>query len=109
MLHFLCSNGTFFVIVSVDGMEAFFTVEKCTDPVVVPGPDLRNAKHEDHVDDSDYYNDDNGENLFNTVHFLSKPQVQARASGGQPRGWRHYIAVEEVIWDYNFHLKPTVR
>uniref|UniRef100_A0AAQ4QXA3 Coagulation factor VIII, procoagulant component n=1 Tax=Gasterosteus aculeatus aculeatus TaxID=481459 RepID=A0AAQ4QXA3_GASAC len=89
------------------GMEAFFTVEKCTDPVVVPGPDLRNAKHEDHVDDSDYNNDD-GENLFNTVHFLSKPQVQARASGGQPRGWRHYIAVEEVIWDYNFHLKPTV-
>ncbi|KAL6117574.1 f8 [Pungitius sinensis] len=89
------------------GMDAYFTVEECPDPVVEPGPDLRNVRHEDYVDGADDYND-SGESLFNTINFLSNPQVQARASGGQPRGWRHYIAVEEVTWDYNFHPKPTV-
>ncbi|KAM8909589.1 coagulation factor VIII isoform 2-T2 [Spinachia spinachia] len=90
-----------------DGMDAFFTVEKCKDPVVEPGPDLRNVKHEEYEDGSDDYNDGD-DSLFNTINFLSNPQVQARASGGHPRGWRHYIAVEEVTWDYNFHLKPRV-
>ncbi|XP_068596525.1 coagulation factor VIII [Brachionichthys hirsutus] len=90
------------------GMNAFFTVEKCPDPVLPPGPDLRNVKHinEDYGDD---YSDEVGEDLFNTINFPPiKPQVQARASrGGEFKTWEHYIAVEEVTWDYAPHLKPT--
>lgn len=79
-------------------MNALFTVEKC--------PDRRNVKHNDY-DDSD----DDIEDLFNTISFQPKrPQVQARASGGQtPKTWEHYIAVEEDTWDYAPHLKPADR
>ncbi|XP_071314337.1 coagulation factor VIII [Trachinotus anak] len=92
-----------------DGMNALFTVEKCPDPVPLPGPDLRNVKH---MDSSEEYSDDDyddGDNLFNTISFQAmKPQVQARASRGQQsKTWRHYIAAEEVTWDYAPHLKPT--
>uniref|UniRef100_A0A8C4GQ25 Coagulation factor VIII, procoagulant component n=1 Tax=Dicentrarchus labrax TaxID=13489 RepID=A0A8C4GQ25_DICLA len=85
-----------------DGMNALFTVEKCSDPDSLPGPDLRNAKEEENSDD---YSD----NAFNTISFQPwKPQVQARASRGQQsKTWEHYIAAEEVTWDYAPHLKPT--
>uniref|UniRef100_A0A8C2WSE7 Coagulation factor VIII, procoagulant component n=1 Tax=Cyclopterus lumpus TaxID=8103 RepID=A0A8C2WSE7_CYCLU len=68
-----------------DGMNAFFTVEKCPDPVILPGPDLRNVKHKANV-------------------------VSTRASRGQHSiTWEHYIAVEEVTWEYTLNLKPTDR
>lgn len=90
-----------------------FTVRKCLDPVILPGPDLRNVKHKDDGDgdgDSEEYSDED-DNLFNTISFEpKKPQVQARASRGeQPVTWEHYIAAEEVTWDYAPHLKPTDR
>ncbi|XP_038555621.1 coagulation factor VIII isoform X3 [Micropterus salmoides] len=93
------------------GMNALFTVRKCLDPVILPGPDLRNVKHKDDGDgdgDSEEYSDED-DNLFNTISFEpKKPQVQARASRGeQPVTWEHYIAAEEVTWDYAPHLKPT--
>ncbi|XP_069550600.1 coagulation factor VIII [Brachyistius frenatus] len=88
-----------------DGMKALFTVEKCPEPVL---PDLRNVKYEY---DMDYngYGDDDAEDLFNTISFQPmKPKVQPRASGGQQsKTWVHYIAAEEVAWDYIPHLKPT--
>ncbi|XP_029298113.1 LOW QUALITY PROTEIN: coagulation factor VIII [Cottoperca gobio] len=86
-----------------DGMNAFFTVEDCPAPVTLPGPDLRNVKH---IEGTDDYSDTD---LFNTIQFQpKKPQVHARASGGQlSMTWQHYIAVEEVVWDYAPHLKPT--
>ncbi|KAA8588858.1 hypothetical protein FQN60_010203 [Etheostoma spectabile] len=95
-----------------DGMNAFFSVEKCPDPVSLPGPDLRNVKHKDYGDDSEDGNEDysdEDEDSFNTINLQPrKPQVQARASGGQPPiTWQHYIAIEEVTWDYDSHLKPT--
>ncbi|XP_070692649.1 coagulation factor VIII isoform X2 [Pempheris klunzingeri] len=88
-----------------DGMNALFTVEKCPDPVILPGPDLRKVKHEDY-NGEDYEDFDD---LFNTVNFQpKKPQVQARASGRMvPKIWEHYIAIEEDTWDYAPHLKPT--
>ncbi|XP_035525387.1 coagulation factor VIII isoform X1 [Morone saxatilis] len=91
-----------------DGMNALFTVEKCSDPDSLPGPDLRNAKEKENYSDDDY-SDDYSENAFNTISFQSlKPQVQARASRGQQsKTWEHYIAAEEVTWDYAPHLKPT--
>ncbi|XP_031718703.1 coagulation factor VIII [Anarrhichthys ocellatus] len=89
-----------------DGMNAFFTVEKCPEPVILPGPDLRNVKHEDNADSGDDYSVD-GEDMFNTISFQPrKQQLQARASGGQPsRTWEHYIAIEEVTWDYTLRFK----
>nr|XP_046261216.1 coagulation factor VIII [Scatophagus argus] len=89
-----------------DGMNAFFTVEKCPDPVTLPGPDLRNVKHQD---DSEEYSEEDSEDYFNIISFQPrKPQVQARSSGGQQsKIWEHYIAIEEVTWDYAPHLKPT--
>lgn len=91
-------------------MNAFFTVEKCPEPVLLPGPDLRNVKHQDYGDGSDDYSYED-ENLFNTINYQpKKPQVQVRASGGQPPiTWEHYIAIEEVTWDYAPNLKPTDR
>ncbi len=92
-------------------MNALFTVEKCADPASLPRPDLRKVKHNDNDDYSDEYGDDYGENLFNTISFEpKKPRVQARASRGQQlKTWRHFIAIEEVIWEYAPHLKPTDR
>lgn len=95
-------------------MNAFFTVEKCPDPVSLPGPDLRNVKHKDYGDSSEDGNEDysdEDQDLFNTINLQPrKPQVQARASGGQPSiTWQHYIAIEEVTWNYGSHLKPTNR
>ncbi|GAA6225317.1 coagulation factor VIII-like [Lates japonicus] len=95
-----------------DGMNALFTVEKC-DPQ--PGPDLRNVKHKDYGGyggdggDGDDYSYEDGDMKFNTITFEPKrPQVQARASRGQQFAtWKHYIAAEEVTWDYTPHLKPT--
>ncbi|XP_047441912.1 coagulation factor VIII [Mugil cephalus] len=87
-----------------DGMDALFTVdEKCPELVALPPPDLRNVK-----ENYDYGEDSNEDSLFNTISFHPrKPQVQARSSRGQPRTWKHYIAAEEVTWDYAPHLEPT--
>ncbi|CAN9515036.1 unnamed protein product [Ophioblennius macclurei] len=90
-----------------DGMEAMFTVEKCPDVVAPPVPDLRNVKHmgeEDHDEDED---EDEDYDMFNTISFQpKKPKFQARSSGGQesPQTWVHYIAAEEISWDYTPHL-----
>lgn len=81
-------------------MDAVFEVEKCTRP---PGPDMRKVK-EDKEDDYDDF-----DNMFNTVTF-QKPQVHARSFGGeQSQTWKHFIAIEEVTWDYAGHLKPNDR
>ncbi|XP_042275527.1 coagulation factor VIII [Thunnus maccoyii] len=92
-----------------DGMNAWFTVEKCPDPVALPGPDMRNVNHGDYEDGGEEYNDEDDDNLFNTISFQAmKPQVQARSNRGQQHKiWEHYIAAEEVTWDYAPHLKPT--
>lgn len=91
-----------------DGMEASFTVERCAEPVLPPGPDQRNVQHSD-SDENSYYNYEDTDYWFNTISFQPKrPQVQARASRGeQTKIWRHYIAIEEVTWDYAPHLKQT--
>ncbi|XP_068451535.1 coagulation factor VIII [Clinocottus analis] len=96
---------------SHDGMNAFFTVEECPDPVTLPGPDLRHVKSENIVSSSEYndseYDDGDDDEDFNIISFNPKI-VQARASRGQPpMTWKHYIAIEEITWDYTHHLKPT--
>ena len=92
-------------------MNAWFTVEKCPDPVALPGPDMRNVNYGDYEDGSEEFNDEDDDNLFNTISFQAmKPQVQARSNRGQQHKiWEHYIAAEEVTWDYAPHLKPTDR
>lgn len=92
-------------------MEALFTVERCSEPVLPPGPDQRNVKHSDSNEDAYDYSYEDAEYLFNAISFQPKrPRVQARASRGeQTKIWRHYIAIEEVTWDYAPHLKQTDR
>lgn len=90
-------------------MNALFTVEKCVDPASLPGPDLRNAKHKDNNDYGDY-SDEDAEDMFNTISFNPRSQLQARSSRGQQfRTWKHFIAIEEITWDYAPHLQPTDR
>lgn len=89
-------------------MEASFTVERCPNP---PGPDQRNAKHSESDEYPYDYSYEYGDDFFNTINFQSKkPRFQARASRGeQVEIWRHYIAIEEVTWDYAPHLKHSDR
>ncbi|XP_061642909.1 coagulation factor VIII isoform X1 [Phyllopteryx taeniolatus] len=78
----------------LDGMTAMFKVESC------PGPDLRNVRR-----DYDEYDEDD----FNTIHLQPmRPRAQGRATRGQrSKIWQHYIAAEEVVWDYAPHLTAT--
>ncbi|XP_076015760.1 coagulation factor V [Genypterus blacodes] len=87
---------------SKDGMSALFTVEDCPVAATLPGPDLRNVKHED-------YGDDYSEDMFNIINFGPKnSKLQARSRNTQRfKTWVHYIAAEEITWDYAPHLKPT--
>lgn len=89
-------------------MSAVFQVEKCPDPVVLPGPEMRNVKQSN---DEDYDYNYDGEDAFNVISFQPKrPKLQARASrGAKFQVWEHYIAIEELTWDYGPHLKPTDR
>ncbi|XP_049597125.1 venom prothrombin activator pseutarin-C non-catalytic subunit [Syngnathus scovelli] len=79
----------------LNGMRAMFKVENC------PVPDVRNAKQ----DDYDEYEDDN----YNTINLQP---MKPRSHGGPGRKqrskiWKHYIAAEEVIWDYAPHHTAT--
>ena len=78
-------------------MSAVFSVEDCP---AAPGPILRHVKHQYNYD----YNYDDA--AFNAVDF----QPRARASRGRRSSTRvHFIAAEEVVWNYAPHLKPTDR
>lgn len=84
-----------------------FTVEKCPEPVLLPGPDMRNAKSSD-GEDSDYNYD--REDSFNVIELQPKLKLQPRASrGAKFQVWEHYIAIEELTWDYTPHLSSTDR
>uniref|UniRef100_A0A7N8X3W3 Coagulation factor VIII, procoagulant component n=1 Tax=Mastacembelus armatus TaxID=205130 RepID=A0A7N8X3W3_9TELE len=112
------STGRFLISCEIqahqnDGMNALFTVVKCPDPVTLPGPDLRKVKHKDYEDNSEEDSEEDSyedtEDSFNTIQILpKKPPLQVRASRGQQsKTWQHFIAAEEVTWDYAPHLKPT--
>ncbi|XP_007550435.1 coagulation factor VIII isoform X1 [Poecilia formosa] len=80
-----------------DGMNALFTVEKCPEPVT---KEVRKVKEHDII------YDESSEYVFN-IEEIPKPQVQPRSGGGPSRPFIHYIAAEEVTWNYAPHLKPT--
>uniref|UniRef100_A0A3Q2Q8N4 Coagulation factor VIII-like n=1 Tax=Fundulus heteroclitus TaxID=8078 RepID=A0A3Q2Q8N4_FUNHE len=90
-----------------DGMNALFRVEKCPDPVT---KELRNVKHGGQ-DGEEGSEEDFDHTSYNTIQILPKQQqLQARSSGGQRSNTRlHFIAAEEVSWNYAPHLKPTDR
>lgn len=80
------------------GMTAAFMVEKCPEEVL---PERRNAKYKDYDEDYNYEDD------FEIVDFgATKPKVQARGAGA-PKTWHHFIAAEEITWNYAPHLKHT--
>ncbi|KAM9795311.1 coagulation factor VIII [Neosynchiropus ocellatus] len=85
-----------------DGMQAKFTVDKCLDVAPPPGPDRRNAKHSENEEAEDY------PDLFETVNFVDMMSpVQARSRGQHPKSWEHFIAAEEIIWNYAPHLSSS--
>lgn len=90
-------------------------VEDCPETVTLPGPVLRNVKHENNGDNSEdngeVYQDDYAEDMFNIITIVPKnPKLQARSRNGQKfKTWVHYIAAEEITWDYAPHLKLTDR
>ncbi|XP_039872300.1 coagulation factor VIII isoform X1 [Simochromis diagramma] len=89
-----------------DGMNALFTVEKkCPEVVTPPAPNRRQVKHEEDYSDENF---DDGD-LFNVINVKPKnTQLQVRSLRGQEsKTWVHYIAAEEVTWNYAPHLKPS--
>ncbi|XP_064875162.1 coagulation factor VIII-like [Oncorhynchus nerka] len=82
------------------GMSAFFKVEDCPEPVTVPGPDVRQVQQSEDKEDYEY-----GDDMFETFVFKpGKDQAVGRSRGGKIKIWVHYIAAEEIIWDYAPHL-----
>uniref|UniRef100_A0A8C8I6X4 F5/8 type C domain-containing protein n=1 Tax=Oncorhynchus tshawytscha TaxID=74940 RepID=A0A8C8I6X4_ONCTS len=82
------------------GMSAFFKVEDCPEPVTVPSPDVRQVQQSEDKEDYEY-----GDDMFETFVFKpGKDQAVGRSRGGKIKIWVHYIAAEEIIWDYAPHL-----
>lgn len=77
-------------------MNAFFTVDNCPDPVVAPIPDKRNVIRDDDEEEEDE------DNMFSIVFKQGGPVSVLRSSAkGRPKVWVHYIAAEEMDWDYS--------
>ncbi|KAJ8337919.1 hypothetical protein SKAU_G00368850 [Synaphobranchus kaupii] len=70
------------------GMTAFFTVEDCPDP-----SETLNKKFVVHPEEYTDY-----EQEVNAIEV--NPVLIARSVKLRPKVWRHYIAVEEITWDY---------
>lgn len=77
-------------------MNAFFTVDNCPDPAVAPIPDKRNVIRDDDEEEEDE------DNMFSIVFKQGGPVSVLRSSAkGRPKVWVHYIAAEEMDWDYS--------
>uniref|UniRef100_A0A671RSP7 Coagulation factor VIII-like n=1 Tax=Sinocyclocheilus anshuiensis TaxID=1608454 RepID=A0A671RSP7_9TELE len=78
------------------GMNAFFTVDNCPEPVVAPIPDKRNVIRDDDEEEEDE------DNMISIVFKQGGPVSVLRSSAkGRPKVWVHYIAAEEMDWDYS--------
>ncbi|XP_016397886.1 coagulation factor VIII-like [Sinocyclocheilus rhinocerous] len=78
------------------GMNAFFTVDNCPEPVVAPIPDKRNVIRDDEEEEEDE------DNMISIVFKQGGPVSVLRSSAkGRPKVWVHYIAAEEMDWDYS--------
>ncbi|XP_074820393.1 coagulation factor VIII isoform X2 [Natator depressus] len=79
------------------GMEAYISVEVCLEDPKMKMRLAIDAPEEDYYDDS--YDLDNTVIMFDESD--SSPSIGARAFAKQePVTWIHYIAAEEVDWDY---------
>ncbi|KAL4631181.1 coagulation factor VIII-like [Arapaima gigas] len=83
------------------GMNAYFTVENCPELV-----ENRNKKNAIHTDNYEY--DVALEELVSTV--VLNPGLTARSTLKlKPKMWVHYIAAEEIMWDYAPELSESDR
>uniref|UniRef100_A0A671LEM3 Coagulation factor VIII-like n=1 Tax=Sinocyclocheilus anshuiensis TaxID=1608454 RepID=A0A671LEM3_9TELE len=79
------------------GMNVFFTVDNCPEPVVAPIPDKQNVIHA-----GDEEEEEDEDNMFSIVFKQGGPVSVLRSSAkGRPKVWVHYIAAEEMDWDYS--------
>ncbi|KAJ8246909.1 hypothetical protein GJAV_G00256690 [Gymnothorax javanicus] len=72
------------------GMTAFFTVEDC--------PETLNTLNKKYAVTEEEYTDYDLEDAVNTI--MINPVLRPRSLKRRPKVWRHYIAVEEITWDY---------
>uniref|UniRef100_A0A8C7IAM4 Coagulation factor VIII, procoagulant component n=1 Tax=Oncorhynchus kisutch TaxID=8019 RepID=A0A8C7IAM4_ONCKI len=87
------------------GMSAVFEVEDCPEPVTVPGPDVRRVQQSENEEDYEY-----GDDMFELFVFKPvKSRAVGRSRGGKNKVWVHYIAAEEISWDYAPHLSQGDR
>uniref|UniRef100_A0A8C7QYX6 Coagulation factor VIII, procoagulant component n=1 Tax=Oncorhynchus mykiss TaxID=8022 RepID=A0A8C7QYX6_ONCMY len=69
-------------------------------PVTVPGPDVRRVQQSENEEDYEY-----GDDMFELFVFKPvKSRAVGRSRGGKNKVWVHYIAAEEISWDYAPHL-----
>ncbi|KAF7667624.1 hypothetical protein LDENG_00054700 [Lucifuga dentata] len=92
---------------SNDGMSALFTVEDCPEPVTGPDADQHKITPKDFRDDSEESEEDYIAEMFNAITFVPKKPTPRATKGRKSNTWVHYIAAEEITWDYAPHLKPT--
>ncbi|XP_066570914.1 coagulation factor VIII isoform X2 [Amia ocellicauda] len=71
------------------GMNAYFTVESCPE-------ELKKRKV---TQDPDYSDDYTLEDMLSNVVVMN-PELNVRSAKPKPRRWVHYIAAQEVMWDY---------
>uniref|UniRef100_A0A8C7QUA2 Coagulation factor VIII, procoagulant component n=1 Tax=Oncorhynchus mykiss TaxID=8022 RepID=A0A8C7QUA2_ONCMY len=70
------------------------------EPVTVPGPDVRRVQQSENEEDYEY-----GDDMFELFVFKPvKSRAVGRSRGGKNKVWVHYIAAEEISWDYAPHL-----
>uniref|UniRef100_A0A4W5Q877 Coagulation factor VIII, procoagulant component n=1 Tax=Hucho hucho TaxID=62062 RepID=A0A4W5Q877_9TELE len=63
-------------------------------------PDVRQVQQPENEEDYEY-----GDDMFETFVFKPvKSQAVGRSRGGKNKVWVHYIAAEEISWDYAPHL-----
>uniref|UniRef100_A0A8C9VGK1 Coagulation factor VIII-like n=1 Tax=Scleropages formosus TaxID=113540 RepID=A0A8C9VGK1_SCLFO len=85
----------------IAGMNAHFTVDNCPEPA-----EMRDKKNAIHTDDYEY--DITLEGLVSTMVMNSGPNVRSSVKL-KPKVWEHYIAAEEVVWDYAPELSGSER
>ncbi|KAL0973846.1 hypothetical protein UPYG_G00211980 [Umbra pygmaea] len=93
------AQGTFHISCQIHahlyaGMSAIFKVEDCPVPAMLPSPEVRRVKHPEGEEENDY-----DEDMFETFVF-TPVKVNGRSRGGKNKVWVHFIAAEEVTWDY---------
>ncbi|XP_038604064.1 coagulation factor VIII [Tachyglossus aculeatus] len=79
-----------------DGMEAYVNIEICPEE---PKKLMKDLEHDDFYDDDELYDSEAEVFIFDDEDSPNSIQVRSVAKN-HPKKWFHFIAVEEMDWDY---------